>query len=147
MASVRRRKPKPITYQAPVPTERQEQKALIAWCDRHAAKYPELGRVYAIPNAGGYSGGFRSNVVRVIEARRQGVRPGYPDLGLDVPRGVLCGLRIELKRVKGGKASTEQGDWVEWLRSQHYRAEVCKGWEAARDVILDYLGIADPTVT
>lgn len=126
---------------AAVPTERQEQKALIAWCDRHSATYPELARVYAIMNAGGYSGGFKSNMLRVIEALRQGVRKGYPDLGLDVPRGPYHGLRIELKRVKGGDTSDVQSEWITWLRSQGYRAEVCKGWEAARDTILDYLGI------
>lgn len=129
-----------------VPTERQEQKSLIAWCDRHSARYPELARVFAIMNAGGYSGGFKSNMLRVIEALRQGVRKGYPDIGLDVPRGGYHGLRIELKRVKLGYTSDEQSEWLEWLRSQGYRAEVCKGWEAARDIILDYLGITDPAI-
>jgi len=124
----------------PVPTERQEQKWLIQWCDQNAHLIPALGRVYAIMNAGGYSGGFAANKLRVIEAVRQGVRKGYPDIGLDVARGGYHGLRIEIKRERGGTTAPEQREWHEWLREQGLRVEVCKGFEEARDVLLEYLG-------
>lgn len=75
--------------------------------------------------------------------KRAGVRPGYPDLLLDVARGGYHGLRIELKapRAELGRApklSPEQSAWIEWLRKQNYRAVVCEGWEAARDEIVAY---------
>ncbi len=67
-----------------------------------------------------------------------------------------CGLYIELKTKnkmkagvrkaeiidkRAGKASTQQEDWINFLQSQGYCAIVAYGWEEARDIILNYLGL------
>jgi hypothetical protein len=39
----------------------------------------------------------------------------------------------------GGYPSREQREWIAALRAQGYRAEVCRGWAAAWDVIREYL--------
>lgn len=75
---------------------------------------------------------------------------GVFDPSYNRPHGrYICGyhgLWIELKRpssVGKAKGSTQgkQDDWIEFLLNQGYAAEVCVGWEVARDCILKYLGL------
>jgi hypothetical protein len=125
----RRRKRQPA---APRATEHQEQVALMQWARLAAGKHPELALLYHVAN-----GGWRHKAV-AAGLKAAGVRPGVPDLDLPVARGPWHGLRIELK-ARGGKLSEPQVWWISALREQGYRAEVCHGWMAARDLIIDYL--------
>lgn len=104
----------------------------MGWFD---LQYPALrGRLAAVPN-----GGDRHPAV-AGKLKAEGVRKGYPDLQLLMPRGGYHGLIIELKRVKGGRVESEQADWLEWLARQGYMAVVCKGADQARETIKRYLG-------
>lgn len=59
---------------------------------------------------------------------------GFFDLAIvDPPYG------IELKRQRGGRISEEQVRWINGLLKQGYAAAICKGWQEAADVIIDYL--------
>lgn len=116
------------------PDEHTEQCRLIEWAGFAAAQHPKLRMLYAIPN-----GGARHKAT-AAKLKAEGVRKGVPDLCLPVARGPHHGLYIELKRRQGSYPSEEQKQWLADLTTAGYRAEVCKGWEAARDVILDYLG-------
>ena len=112
------------------PTEHAEQVTLVQWFD---AAYPQYaGRLFAIPN-----GGWRAKA-QALKLQLEGVRAGVPDLFLPVATGGKHGLFIEMKRSKGGTVSPEQKDWLAHLKQQGYRAEVCKGFEAAKAVIQDY---------
>lgn len=66
---------------------------------------------------------------------------GVPDIDLPVKRFPYCGLRIELKRQKGGQVSKEQKRFHKLLQEQCYRVEVCKGWKEAVNATLNYLGV------
>lgn len=116
-----------------VPTEAQEQCYLFRWMAYNARKYPELKLCFHIPN-----GGSRHRA-EAAHLQAQGVRAGVPDLCLPVARGPYHGLYIELKRVKGGRLSIAQTEWLQALQAQGYRAVVCAGWESARDTIVEYL--------
>jgi hypothetical protein len=72
--------------------------------------------------------------------RAEGVKRGVPDLCLPVPQGAFHGLFVELK-TETGRATPEQRQWIETLRRLGYRAEICHGWDAAREVISSYLGM------
>lgn len=112
-------------------SEHDEQKALIKWFD---LKYPELrGRLAACPNGG------QRNVIVAAKLKAEGVRPGYPDLNLLVPRHGFAGLFIEMKRQKGGSLTAEQAGWLEFLNAQGFMAVVCKGFDAGRETIAGYL--------
>jgi hypothetical protein len=116
--------------------EWQEAYKLVTWADGEGGKIlPEVKRLYAIPN-----GGFRHKAV-AGKMKAQGVRAGVPDFALDVARGGYHGLRIELKRRVGGTLSPAQRDWIAWLTDQGYLAVVCKGWEEARDKLIEYLSL------
>jgi len=119
---------------APVPLEEDEQIALFRWAAYESAAIQELKLMYHIPN-----GGKRNKVV-AAKFKRMGVKAGVPDIFLAAPKGGYHGLYIELKRTKGGSTSDNQDDWIDALREQGYRVDVCKGWEKARESILDYLG-------
>ena len=112
-----------------LPTEHLEQVTLLQWYD---ATYPD-NALFAIPN-----GGKRHPRV-ALEMKREGVRPGVPDLMLPIPSGGYCGLFIEMKKQKGGRTSSEQKKWLERLSANGYRAVVCAGFEAAKAEIEAYL--------
>ena len=116
-----------------IPTEAQEQTALFQWAAMMEGRIPELRLMHHCPN-----GGSR-NAREAHNLRLQGVKPGIPDIFLPAPSGKYHGLYIEMKRRKGGRVSAEQKKMILALRAQGYKAEVCRGWEEARDTICEYL--------
>lgn len=123
----------PVKEKAPIPRESQEQTWLMQWAKYASVQYPEIDLLYHCPN-----GGSR-NAIEAARLKAQGVKRGVPDLCLPVPRGDYHGLYIELKRQKNGVLSADQKQWIESLRKQGYRVEVCKGFQSAADVIEEYL--------
>ena len=117
------------------PTEDQEQMALMQWAKFEEGAHPELKLLHHIPN-----GGSRTKA-EAGRFRAMGVKPGVPDLFLPVARGGLHGLYIELKRQEGGRASAAQKGWMKALEDQGYAVHLCHGWEYAKNVILEYLGM------
>jgi hypothetical protein len=120
-----------------VPLEHEEQRAVIAWADAH--KDTRLRLLLAIPN------GARVAMKTAKKLKAEGLRAGVPDLFLPVPAltmtGAAHGLFVEMKRVKGGAVSQEQGEWHEALRGQGYRVYVAHGADAAIAAICAYLGV------
>lgn len=116
---------------APVPTEHEEQKAVVRWFD---LQFPALkGRLAAVPNGG------QRHIAVAAKLKAEGVRKGFPDMMLLKPSGPYAGLLIELKRIKGGTVSPEQADWLQWLSEQGFKTAVCKGADEARETIKAYL--------
>jgi hypothetical protein len=113
--------------------EHAHQVALFAWAESVRRQYPDLRWMHSVPN-----GGVRSPRT-AGRMKAEGVRRGVVDVFLDVPKGGYHGLRIELKRPKGGSLTTEQREWIDGYRERGYRAEVCRGWDAARELIVEYL--------
>lgn len=100
--------------------------------------YPDLEMLFAVPN-----GGHRHpSVAKKMKA--EGVKPGIPDIFLDVARKGFHGLRIELKapagpNAKPGALSAEQLERLTAYGERGYLAVACWGWAAARDTIVNYL--------
>lgn len=124
-------------------SEDGHQMALFCWAAIHAEEYPELKWLFAIPN-----GGFRDPIT-ANKLKSTGVKSGVPDICLLIRRKEYAGLWIELKRPKSvtvtgkkraaGKVSEDQKPWLDHARSQGHGAASCVGWEAARDMIIQYL--------
>ena len=119
-----------------IPTEHQEQCALVEWVDIQARTKPEIGLLFAVPNCA------RTSMGTARKLKREGLRKGVPDLMLPVAKRGMNGLFIEMKRQKGGRLSPEQKWWFVKLIEQGYAVHRCNGWEQARDAILDYLEAA-----
>lgn len=125
----------------PVPSEMEEQRRLIAWADNVAMLspwWPAGAFLVHIPN-GSYRGRGTVGILVGKRLRDMGLRAGFPDLGLFVPRSGYHGLFIEMKRTKGGQVEESQKGWHAELRARGYRVEVCKGCDAAIAAITDYL--------
>lgn len=113
-------------------SEDEHQILLFDWAGKRIGEYSELAYLFHVPN-----GGLRSKQT-ASRLKKMGVKPGVPDVFLDVPRRKFHGLRIELKR-PGETTSAIQKNWVQFYRDQGYWSAVCAGWESARDEILWYL--------
>ena len=126
-----------MRYRSPnmagIPTESEEQQALFRWAAYEAGMYPELKLLYHVPNEGQRS---RATGGRM---KCEGLKSGVPDICLPVPRDGFHGLYIELKRTKGGRITVEQAEWLENLAAEGYYACICKGWEKASELIVQYL--------
>ena len=118
-----------------VPSEAWEQEQLFKWSSVQQISSPELR--YMVSSMAG----VRLSMGAAVKAKRQGNKPGFPDIFLPVNNGEFNGLFIELKRIKNGVASTDQIRWIQHLSSQGFKAVVCNGWQTAVAEIKKYLGI------
>ena len=125
-----------------IPTEREESMKIMAWARLMVStgQEPRLSLLRC-----GFEGLRLSMGVR-MQMKRQTVSTGWPDLFLAVPRNVghyqLCGLFIELKRLKGGSVSAEQAIMIGDLNSLGYKAIMCRGADHAISEIKRYLGMS-----
>lgn len=113
-------------------SEAEEQEALIKWAGFASHQFAPLRWLYHCPN-----GGSR-NPAEAVHLKRMGVKPGVPDLFLPYPSNGYNGLYIEMKSQKG-KPTALQKEWIDYLRSVGYVAEVCHGFEKAQQLLLKYL--------
>lgn len=115
----------------PTPTEEQEQIAFIEWCDLQ----PEIkGLMVHIPN-----GGSR-HILEAVKFKKMGVRKGFPDLFLPIPRGPYHGLLIEMKRRNTRLNCTEeQKRWINKLCELGYFAIATEGCDNAIEMTKIYL--------
>ena len=122
--------------------EDRHQSALFRWAAFMEAQHPVLAMLCHMPNGG------KRDTALAARLKAQGVKAGYPDILLDVPRGTFHGLRIELKAPadegrRAGTVQPAQRAWLDNLAAQGFRAVVCVGWESARDEILTYLNLGE----
>lgn len=105
-------------------SEKQEQAEFLRW---FGEMFPEH-KILSIPN------GRQCKPKVVIQLKNDGMSPGFPDL--EIP---FLSLYIEMKKAKGGRLSADQKMWIDYLRSIGKRAEVAKGAEEAKRIVLDQM--------
>ena len=115
-----------------VPTEDEEQIAVMSWAALMEGRYPELRLLHHIPN-GGKRGKREAAVFKAM-----GVKAGVPDLFLPCAREGYHGLYVEMKALDGRPSKT-QLEMLKALSGQGYRCVVCHGADEAQRVIEDYL--------
>ena len=113
-------------------SEHSHQAALFCWAAENVGTYPQLKKMFAIPN-----GGVRNKKTGAM-LKTEGVKAGVPDIFLPVARHGVHGLFIELKK-PGGKSSDSQDAWITALHEEGYGAALCVGWTTARDMLIRYL--------
>lgn len=118
---------------APTPLETFEQQNFVKFA-RFMLRAKGLDQlVFSIPNEGMRTEKNHSRMVA------EGLVHGIPDLLIAIPSGEYHGLFIEMKRQKQSTVSDNQKIMIELLRGQNYRVEVCKGYEEAKDIFMDYM--------
>lgn len=97
---------------------------------------PELyALTSAIPN-----GGYRPKKTAGMMTA-SGLKNGYPDVMVDMPRGVYHGCRLELK-AKGGRISEAQIFKLRLLAEQGYYCTLAEGVEEAYQQLMQYRHLA-----
>jgi len=105
------------------PSEHEEQVGFINW---FRAKYPDV-LIFAIPN------GEKRAISVAKRLKMEGVVRGIPDLF--VPAWTLW---IEMKRVSGGRLSTEQRQMIKYLEGIGHTVIIGKGAGDASKQVLDF---------
>jgi hypothetical protein len=117
-------------------SESQHQTLLFKWAEASVRQFPVLALLHAIPNGG------KRDPRTGARMKREGVKPGVPDMFLPVRIKNANGLYIELKK-DGGRLSSHQKWWIQELRQQGFCVFVARGWVEAREAICAYLCIED----
>ena len=115
------------------PTEGEEQATLFSWARMYENKYPQLKWMFYIPNEGKRSKATGGRM------RSEGMKSGVADIFLPAPSGEYHGLFIELKRLRRGKRTEKQEEFIAAMNAAGYCACFCAGWMAAAEVIVGYL--------
>jgi hypothetical protein len=111
-------------------TESAIQSSYIEWLN---LQHPKIAEVTAsIPNGG------KRDVRYGSRLKREGLKKGFPDVGVFAPRGRYHGLFIEFKSMKG-VARKEQLIVMGNLTREGYLCEVCKNLDEAIGVTKSYL--------
>ena len=124
------------TKRVRVDREGPEQEKFFNWLK---FQYPELNAIgFHVPN-----GGDRHAAVGK-KMKREGVKPGVPDIFILSPKGGYFGLIIEMKAPKPYKSqvSADQKKWLARLQLVGFKTVVCRGHEEAKKAVFDYV-IAD----
>jgi hypothetical protein len=121
-----------VTQKTMCPSEHDIQASIFEWSLWMAGKYPELQMLNGSLN------GVRLTIGQAVKAKRAGMKKGFPDIFLPIPRGKYHGLFIELKK-PGSYPTPEQKLWVKALRGQNYFADILVGGSFTESVIVRYL--------
>ena len=115
-------------------SEHDEQVMVIQWFE---SQYRDIAPLLmAYPS--GFVAGGKNKFGLINKMKKEGWRKGVPDLFLALPVGRCGGLWIEMKAEKG-RASPEQLEYLERLSNAGYEAHLCKGSDAAIQVLSDYM--------
>jgi hypothetical protein len=118
---------------SPSYTEHVEQRALVTWAALQSKTIRELESLFSVPN------GAHVSKAQAGKLKSEGLKAGVPDLFLAIPRHGYAGMFVEMKRVTGGVVSEAQKEWHRRLAGNGYHVVVCKGFDHAKEEILNYL--------
>lgn len=112
------------------PTESAIQSTYITWLN---LQYPAVADVTA-----SFANGGKRDSRYGRRLKREGLKKGFPDIGIFVAKGKSHGMFIEFKSEKG-VVRKEQKAAMSVLEAQGYRCSVCRSLEEAMDATSSYL--------
>ena len=112
-------------------SEDTEQISLIQWAQHQTSRYPELKWLHHCPN-----GGSR-NKQEAVKFKQMGVKAGVSDLCLPYPKGIYCGLYIEMKYGNNRQQPTQKEFLADMAAAGHF-VVTCYSAEEATGVIEEY---------
>lgn len=135
--------------------ESDNQVAVFQWWATHCKSFGVAEcLMFAIPNGSALGTGkedwqVTQRVIRGKRAKREGSRPGIPDIMVAVPKRPspathgattkhYSGLFVEMKTAKG-VVSDEQEEAMGYLTARGYKCVICRSADEAIKVIKEYL--------
>ena len=119
-------------------SEDTEQIAVVQWAQYNVNHYPELRWLHHCPN-----GGSR-NRLEAVKLKQMGVKAGVSDLCLPYPKGIYCGLYIEMKYGNNRQQDSQKEFLKEMAEAGHFVA-TCYSAEEAINVISEYVNLKNAT--
>ena len=122
-----------------IPTENQEQRALVKWLSLH----PILKDYFYKNNNEG-----KRTEAQTWNLKLMGLRPGVSDLFIPYPSRTkrFAGLWLEVKRdmhypPSARKASSWvlQEEWIERMKTVGFHGDFCYGWIDGKRIVESYL--------
>lgn len=117
-------------------SEDTEQIAVIQWSQWNMNRFPELKWLHHCPN-----GGSR-NRTEAVKLKQMGVKAGVSDLHLPYPKGIYCGLYVEMKFGSNRQTDSQKEFLKDMTAAGHYVA-TCYSAEMAIRVIEEYCMLPD----
>lgn len=117
-------------------SEDTEQITVMQWAQYNESRYPELKWLHHCPN-----GGSR-NRLEAVKLKQMGVKAGVADICLPYPRGIYCGLYIEMKYGTNKQQETQKEFLKDMAAAGHF-VVTCYSAQLAIDVITQYLNLPD----
>lgn len=114
----------------------------------------QLHWLHAIKNQEKGGGDKKTNAIRGLANKAEGVKPGVADVFLPYAVALYAtnpkntsfdwchGLYIEMKKPKDGKVGPKQEQFRNYCLANSYAHYYCYTWQEARTAILSYLGLA-----
>ena len=113
-------------------SEDTEQIQVMNWAHWHTGKYPELKWLHHIPN-----GGSR-NRAEAAKLKEMGVKAGVSDLFLPCPKGIYCGMYVEMK-YGNNRHTDRQKEFLNDMAENGYFAVTCYSADDAIKAIEEYV--------
>lgn len=117
-------------------SEDTEQINVVSWANWNVNRYPELRWLFHVPN-----GGSR-NKQEAVKFKQMGVKAGVSDLCLPYPKGIYCGLFIEMKYGNNRQQDTQKEFLTDMAAAGHF-VTTCYSAEEAIKVLEEYLKLMD----
>lgn len=127
----KRRKNSQMNMKYAIRSEDTEQIGVVQWAEWNMNSYPELKWLHHVPN-----GGSR-NKSEAVKLKQMGVKSGVSDLCLPYPKGIYCGLYIEMKYGSNRQQPTQKEFLTDMAAAGHFVA-TCYSAEEAVKVIEEY---------
>ena len=115
-------------------SEDTEQINVVSWANWNMNRYPELKWLHHVPN-----GGSR-NKQEAVKLKQMGVKAGVSDLCLPYPKGIYCGLYIEMK-FGDNRQQVSQKEFLKDMAEAGHFVATCYSAEEAIEVIKKYLSL------
>lgn len=112
-------------------SEDTEQINVVSWANWNVNRYPELKWLHHVPN-----GGSR-NKQEAVKLKQMGVKAGVSDLCLPYPKGIYCGLYIEMK-FGDNRQQVSQKEFLKDMAEAGHFVATCYSAEEAVKVIEEY---------
>lgn len=116
--------------------EDTEQIRVIQWSRNNMSEHPELKWLYHCPN-----GGSR-NKAEAGKLKQMGVKAGVSDLCLPYPKGIYCGLFVEMKYGEGRQQPSQRQFLRDMEEAGHF-VVTCYSAKKAIEAIEEYLNLND----
>ena len=122
----------------PIPHEWLEQKSVAQWLDWRVGTRQWFHYPSEFFTSGKRDGRFFGQINKL---KSMGWKPGVLDVVIikPPPRVLLApGAVIEIKRIEGGRLSTEQEKWLEVFAKLDWATAVCEGSEKAIAQLMEW---------